>query len=201
LAAWHLGSEAGNAIADVLFGAYNPAGKLPIAFPRHVGQCPIYYGQKNTGRPGPKEEVFWSHYTDLANDPLWPFGYGLSYTQFEYSQLEVSKRNISTNESLTISVNVANTGAYDGEEVVQLYIADLVGSVTRPKRELKGFKKMAIRKGETKRVSFQISAKDLAFYTLQKKWEAEPGVFKVFVGTDSKASLGTEFTLVADGNR
>lgn len=201
LATWHLGSEAGNAIADVLFGAYNPSGKLPMSFPRNIGQCPIYYNQKNTGRPGPKEEVFWSHYTDEKNDPLWPFGFGLSYTEFEYSGLEISKSAIKMDESLTVSLSVSNTGKYDGEEVVQMYIADLVGSVTRPKRELKGFKKIFIPKGTTSRVSFQISAADLAYYTIRSKWEAEPGKFKVFVGTNSNATLEKEFELYGSSAR
>jgi beta-glucosidase len=201
LAAWHLGSEAGNATADVLFGAYNPSGKLPMSFPRNVGQCPIYYGQKNTGRPGPKAEVFWSHYTDQKNDPLWPFGYGLSYTSFEYRDLKLSTSEMEMDETLEVSVSVSNTGSYDGAEVVQLYIADLVGSVTRPKRELKGFEKIVIRKGETRRVSFTLRAQDLAFYTARKKWQAEPGQFKVFVGTDSNATLEKEFKLNAEDAR
>ena len=201
LAAWHLGSEAGNALADVLFGAYNPSGKLPISFPRHVGQCPIYYGQKNTGRPGPKEEVFWSHYTDVSNAPLWPFGYGLSYTSFKYSDLELSKTAMEMDETLEVSVKVSNTGGYDGEEVVQLYICDRFGSVTRPKRELKGFKKIVLRKGETKKVHFSLRTSDLTYYTIQKKWEAEPGTFDVFVGTDSNAQMKATFTLKQGNTR
>ncbi|TNE63917.1 MAG: beta-glucosidase BglX [Bacteroidetes bacterium] len=197
MAVWHLGSEAGNAIADVLFGAYNPSGKLPMSFPRHVGQCPIYYGQKNTGRPGPKAEVFWSHYTDSENDPLWPFGYGLSYTSFEYSNLQLSTHKMKSGETLTVSVEVTNTGEMDGEEVVQLYITDPIGRATRPKRELKRFEKINIPKGKTTRVQFELTEKDLAYYTPDRRWKAEPGAFLVYVGTDSNASLQAGFELEA----
>jgi beta-glucosidase len=196
LETWFLGSEAGNAIADVLFGKYNPSGKLPMSFPRHVGQCPIYYAQKSTGRPGPLDLVFWSHYTDEKNSPLYPFGYGLSYTTFEYEELKLSKSRMGMEDELEISVEVSNTGDYDGTEIVQLYIADLLGSVTRPKRELKGFEKVTLRKGETQTIRFRISKEDLAFYTRRNQWEAEYGQFRVFVGTDSNAALSAEFELV-----
>jgi beta-glucosidase len=190
--AWHLGSESGNAIADVLTGAYNPSGKLPMSFPRSVGQVPIYYNANNTGRPNPGD-VFWSHYTDSPNTPLFPFGFGLSYTTFEYSDLSLSANKLTSDKPLTISVKVSNKGARDGEEVVQLYVRDLVGSIARPVKELKGFRKVAIKAGETKEVKFEISAKDLAFYTRAKKWETEAGDFTLWVGTNSTEGLTANF--------
>jgi len=193
--AWHLGSEAGNAIADVLFGDYNPSGKLPMSFPRDVGQLPLYYNHKNTGRPGPKEEVFWSHYTDESNEALYPFGYGLSYTTFEYGSIQLSSNSMDMNGSLEVTVEVTNTGERDGAEVVQLYIRDLVANVTRPVRELKGFEKVEIPAGASKKVSFELTADDLAFYNINGEWAAEPGTFKVFVGGSSKEVQEAEFEL------
>ncbi len=195
--AWHLGSEAGNAIADVLFDDYNPSGKLPMTFPRHVGQSPIYYNHKNTGRPRPKEkdQVFWSHYTDAPNTPLYPFGYGLSYTTFEYSPLQLSSHTMTMDGNIDVSVKVTNTGDRDGEEVVQLYLRDLVGSVTRPVKELKGFEKVMINAGETETITFRLSPKDLEFYNINKEWVAEPGKFKVFVGGSSESVQEAEFEL------
>ena len=152
LEVWHLGSEAGNAIADVLFGDYNPSGKLPVSFPRNVGQCPIYYNHKNGGRPGTNPHdagmVFWSHYTDSPNSPLYPFGYGLSYTIFEYSDLTLSANEMNSTGEIVASVKVKNTGAVEGQETVQCYIRDYVGSVTRPVKELKGFEKITLKPGE-----------------------------------------------------
>jgi beta-glucosidase len=193
--AWHLGSEAGNAVADVLFGDYNPSGKLPVSFPRSVGQCPIYYNHKNTGRPVDTGAVFWSHYTDQSNEPLFPFGYGLSYTTFEYSDLKLSSSEIRSGEKLKVSVNLKNTGKYEGAEVVQLYIRDLYGSVTRPVKELKGFKKISLKPGENRIVEFELSSEDLAFYTADGEWKAEPGNFHLWIGTNSQEGLKGEFAL------
>lgn len=196
LETWHLGSESGNGIADVLFGKYNPSGKLPMSFPRHVGQCPIYYNQKSTGRPNDKRPVvFWSHYTDEENTPLYAFGHGLSYTTFEYKNLKLDKKSMATNETLTVSVDVTNTGNLDGNEVVQLYIRDLIGSVTRPIKELKGFEKVMIKAGETKTISFKLTEAELGFYNAESKFGAEPGDFKIFVGGNSIDLVETNFTL------
>lgn len=194
--AWHLGSEAGNAIADVLFGDYNPAGKLPVSFPRAAGQLPLYYNHKNTGRPtGDENVVFWSQYNDQPNTPLFPFGYGLSYTTFSYEELKMSTETLAKNGTLQVSVKVKNTGSVAGEEVVQLYLRDLVGSLTRPVKELKGFEKVMIQPGETKEVQFTLTPADLAFFTAQGKWEAEPGDFKLWVGPNSAEGLEAAFTL------
>ncbi len=194
--AWHLGSEAGNAIADVLFGAYNPSGKLPMSFPRHVGQIPVYYNHKNTGRPVSKDNnVFWSHYTDMPNSPLYPFGFGLSYTTFEYSPIRLSKNTFKNGEQITASITLKNTGKYEGSEIVQLYLRDLVGSLTRPVKELKGFQKVTLAPNESKEVSFTITAKDLEYYTARKQWEAEPGDFHLFIGTNSQEVQKTTFKL------
>lgn len=196
LEVWHLGSEAGNAIADVLFGDHNPSGKLPVSFPRHVGQMPLYYNQKNTGRPAePNGLVFWSHYTDEKNTALYPFGYGLSYTNFEYGEVQLSAAEVGMDESLTITVNVKNTGDHAGRETVQLYIRDLVGSLTRPIKELKGFKQVDLDSGAAQDVSFTLTKDDLAFYTANRKWEAEPGEFVVFVGTNSRDTKEARFHL------
>ncbi len=198
LQVWHPGLEAGNAIADVLYGHYNPSGKLTLTFPRSVGQIPIYYSRKNTGRPATGEafKKNESNYLDVSNTPLYPFGYGLSYTRFEYRNLTLNKSSISEGEELEISVEVGNTGKYDGEEVVQLYVRDLVGSVTRPLKELKGFKKIFIGKGASKKVSFTLTAEDLAFYRYDLSYGAEPGQFMVFVGGNSDTTMTGEFLLV-----
>jgi beta-glucosidase len=198
LQVWYPGIEAGNAVADVLFGHYNPSGKLTLTFPWNVGQIPIYYSQKNTGRPAAGKEFkkFESNYLDVPNSPLFPFGYGLSYTSFEYKNLTLNENTISEQEELEISVEVSNTGDYDGEEVVQLYVRDLVGSVTRPLKELKGFRKVFIGKGETKKVTFALTAEDLAFYRYDLSYDAEPGRFMVFVGGNSDTTLADEFRLV-----
>ncbi len=183
--AWHLGSQAGHAIADVLFGDHNPSGKLPVTFPHHVGQEPLYYNVKNTGRPRPQQGPFWSHYTDAPNSGLFPFGFGLSYTSFEYSEIELSAAEIGGGEKLRVQVSVANTGERAGAEVVQLYVRDLVGSVTRPVKELRGFQRIELSPGESQDVVFTLSAEDLAFYTASGRWEAEPGDFEVYVGGNS----------------
>lgn len=194
---WHPGIEAGNAIADVLFGNVNPSGKLSVTFPRNVGQIPIYYAMRNTGRPQAGEEFtkFKSNYLDVSNSPLFPFGFGLSYTNFLYQNLAVNKSSIANDEELEISVEVTNTGEYDGAEVVQLYIKDEVASVTRPLKELKGFKKVFIKKGETLNVGFTLTANDLAFYHPDLSFNAESGMFTIFVGGDSKAGNSIQFEL------
>jgi len=193
LECWFLGSESGNAIADVLFGDYNPSGKLPVSFPHHVGQEPLYYNQKNTGRPYSPSHVTYSGYTDTPKTALFPFGYGLSYTTFEYKNLKLDKTEISINGEIKVSVEVMNVGSMDGEEVVQLYIRDLVGSLTRPIKELKGFEKTMIKAGETKTINFTINSEMLQFYTINKTWEVEPGDFNIWIGGDSKASLKSSF--------
>nr|WP_321487139.1 beta-glucosidase BglX [uncultured Draconibacterium sp.] len=194
---WHAGVEGGNALPDVLFGDYNPSGKLTTTFPVNVGQIPIYYSLKNTGRPqdGDTFEKFKSNYLDAPNSPLFPFGYGLSYTSFEFKNLSIDKTTITNNEELKVSVEVSNTGNFDGEEVVQLYIRDIVASITPPLRLLKGFEKIFIPKGETKKVEFTISNDDLAFFHSDLSFYAEPGEFEIYVGGDSNASLATEFRL------
>jgi len=201
LYAWYPGTMGGLAITDVLYGKYNPSAKTPMTFPRSVGQIPIHYNQKNTGRPylgeSDPEQKYKSRYTDSPNSPLFPFGYGLSYTTFDYSNLKLNKSTMKNGkDEIKVSVNVKNTGNYDGEEVVQLYVRDLVGSVTRPIRELKGFDKVMIKKGETKTVTFTLTPEDLKFHDINMNFVAEPGDFDIYVGTDSNASLKTSFTLV-----
>ena len=198
LEAWQLGTQSGNAIAQVLYGDYNPSGKLPMSFPRNVGQLPLYYNHKNTGRPSTNDvtSVFWSHYGDEKNSPLYPFGYGLSYSQFEYSNLKLSTNSFSGDDKIVVSVNIKNTGKVSGKEVVQMYLRDLFGSSTRPVRELKGFEMVALNPNETKTVSFEIDSKLISFYTANNKWEAEPGDFKVFVGGNSDATLQADFKFV-----
>ena len=199
--AWHLGTMAGPAIADVLTGAYNPSGKLPITFPRNVGQIPIYYSMKNTGRPFDADNKYSSKYLDSSNDPLYPFGYGLSYTTFAYDDLQLDREKITMDEELTVSLNVSNTGDRAGEEIVQLYVRDLVGSVTRPVKELKGFRKVSLSAGESKEVSFIITSDDLAFYTRDMKFEPEPGRFKIMVGPNSSEVQEKEVELVSDSDK
>jgi beta-glucosidase len=183
---WHAGIEAGNAIADVLFGNYNPSGKLSATFPRNLGQVPIYYNHKNTGRPSaPNSPKFQSNYLDAPNSPLFPFGYGLSYTSFSYGDISISKPNPKGNEKITASVTVTNNGKYNGEEVVQLYIRDVVGSITRPLKELKGFQKINLKAGESKTISFSISPDDLKFYNYSLKYDWEPGEFQIMIGGNS----------------
>ncbi|MGJ8592773.1 MAG: beta-glucosidase BglX [Aquaticitalea sp.] len=196
LECWHLGSESGNAISDVVFGNYNPAGKLPMSFPRHVGQAPLYYNQKNTGRPYSPNHVTFSAYRDVPNTALYPFGYGLSYTTFIYDNLKLSSDKMTTNGQVEITVEVTNSGIRDGEEVVQFYIRDLVGSLVRPIKELKGFEKTLLKAGETKTISFTIDSQTLQFYTANKKWEVEPGKFQVFVGGDSTTENHLMLTVV-----
>ncbi len=196
LETWFPGTMAGKAIAEVLFGEYNPSGKLPVTFPRTVGQVPIYYNHKNTGRPGNIDNHYTSKYLDLPLSPLYPFGYGLSYTTFKYSDLGLDKNKITKDDQLNIKVNVKNTGNYDGEEVVQLYVQDLVGSVTRPVKELKRFQKVFLKKGEEKTIEFTLSENDLRFTAADMKFKSEPGLFKVYVGTNSVDVLESQFELV-----
>ncbi len=200
---WFPGTEAGPAITEVLYGAVNPSGKLSMTFPRNLGQVPIYYNHKNTGRPLSPEktekgefEKFKSNYLDVANTPLYPFGFGLSYTSFDYSSVTLSSVKIAKGSTIKASVKVTNTGKYDGKEVVQLYIRDLVGSTTRPVKELKGFQKVFLKKGETKDVTFTITEEDLKFYDFDLNFVAEPGQFEVFIGTHSDTQNKMLFELV-----
>ncbi|WP_339885184.1 beta-glucosidase BglX [Polaribacter vadi] len=195
LVTWQLGSESGNGIADVLFGDYNPSAKLPVSFPRNVGQEPLYYNQKNTGRPYHPKHVTYAGYTDEEKSPLFPFGFGLSYTTFSYNNIKVDKETISSEEKITLSVDVTNSGNIAGEEVVQLYIRDLVASIVRPVKELKGFEKISLNAGETKTVTFTIDKEVLQFYTINKKWEVEAGDFQLFVGGNSATKLVQKITV------
>ena len=195
--AWQLGSQSGNAIAQVLYGDYNPSGKLTMSFPRNVGQLPIYYNYKNTGRPtNDGNNVFWSHYSDSKNTPLFPFGYGLSYSNFEYSNFRINGREFKINDSIELSIDITNTGNYNGKEVVQLYIRDLVGSITRPIKELKGFELIEIKKGETKTVDFILNKELLGFYNNNGEFITEPGDFKVYIGGNSVDTLEKEIELI-----
>lgn len=195
LETWFSGTQGGNAIADVLVGDYNPSGKLPITFPRSAGQIPLFYNAKNTGRPIDPNNKYTSKYLDAPNTPLYPFGYGLSYTNFNYSDLKVSHKSFTPTDVVKIQVDVTNTGPHAGEEIVQLYVRDLVGSVTRPIRELKGFQKISLKKGERRTVTFELSARDLRFYNAQLRFKYETGDFDIWVGGDSNASLNERITL------
>lgn len=195
LETWQLGSESGNAIAEVIYGIYNPSGKLPISFPSNIGQIPMYYNQLSTGRPKNVEgNVFFSHYTDSEKTPLYPFGYGLSYTSFDYSNLKVTVER-GDEVQIKVSCTVTNNGNYDGEEVVQLYINDPVASRSRPVKELKGFQKVFLTKGSSKTIEFELTNDDLAFWSANNKMEMEPGLFHVFVGSNSKNGLHQSFEI------
>jgi beta-glucosidase len=185
---WFGGTEAGNAIGDVLFGDVNPSGKLTTTFPQNVGQIPLYYNHKNTGRPleGKWFQKFRSNYLDVSNDPVYPFGFGLSYTNFSYSDVQLSSKSLRGNQILTASVKLTNTGTLEGKETVQLYIRDVVGSITRPVEELKGFQKIDLKAGESKTVSFKITTDDLKFYNGDLKYDWEPGEFTIMIGTNSR---------------
>ena len=194
LETWWLGTEAGNAIADVLFGRYNPSGKLPMTFPRSVGQVPIFYNEKSTGRPFDPNSKWSSKYIDEANSPQWPFGFGLSYTTFEYKGLSATPENVVMRDApntqranIRVSVQVKNTGSLAGEEVVQLYVRDLVGSVTRPVKELKGFQKIMLQPGETRELKFTLTEKELGFYRRDMTFGTEPGEYEIMVGGNSEA--------------
>ncbi len=193
--AWQLGTESGNAIADVLFGKYNPSGKLPVSFPRAVGQEPLYYNQKNTGRPYSPNSVTYSAYTDEEKDALYPFGYGLSYTSFEYGDLKLSSEEMNAEGTIQVTIPVTNTGKVEGKEVVQLYLRDLVASTTRPVKELKGFQLVTLAPGETGEISFNITEEMLEFYNANKEWASEEGEFEVFVGGNSRDLKKANFTL------
>lgn len=194
---WILGTETGNAVANVLTGTYNPSGKTVMSFPYAVGQIPVYYNHFNTNRPAPDsgDGAWKSRYRDIPNQPLYPFGYGLSYTTFAYNGLKLSSTAITKTESVKVTVNVANTGKFDGEEVVQLYIRDLTASIVRPVKELKGFQKIMLKAGESKSIEFTLSAKDLSFFDGNGKTILEAGKFHVFVGGDSKNTLMASFDL------
>ncbi len=192
--AWHLGTQSGHAIAQVLYGDYNPSGKLPMSFPKNVGQVPIYYNYKSTGRPTipAPGEVFWSHYSDVSNAPLYPFGFGLSYTTFAYTNLKVERVS---DDVVEVSVNLTNTGNVKGKEVAQLYLRDEFASITRPVRELKGFELVELYPNETKTLKFTLTEAELGFYDNNGKFIVEPGTFSVFVGGSSDATLTSKFQL------
>ncbi len=196
--AWQLGTESGNAIADVLYGKYNPSGKLPVSFPHAVGQEPLYYNHTNTGRPFTQGVVTSSHYTDIENGPLYPFGYGLSYTSFEYGTPQLSSEKMNSGETITVKIEVTNSGDAAGREVVQLYLKDKVASVARPVQELKGFKLVDLAPGETKTVEFDIEEKMLEFYNASGNWVTEAGEFEVMTGGNSKDVKKASFELIRE---
>ena len=198
LETWFLGVEHGTAMADVLFGMYNPSGRLPASFPRVTGQVPIYYNHKPTGRPPAQDDHYTSKYLDVPWTPLWTFGYGLSYTSFEYRNLRLSADTLRASDSVRVSVGVANSGHRRGDEVVQLYLRDDAASVTRPVRALKGFHRLTLNPGETRTVTFTLHADDLALYDLTMRQVVEPGGFTVFVGGSSAAALEAHFQVVGD---
>jgi beta-glucosidase len=192
LETWFLGTETGTAVADVLFGDVSPGGKLPVTFPRAVGQVPIYYNHKNTGRP-PSEEKYTSKYLELPSSPQYPFGHGLSYTSFEYGAPGLSSATMTAVDTLTVTVEITNTGDRTGDEVVQMYVRDEVRSVTPPVMELRGFERVTLSPGETLSVSFPITMEDLAFYDADGWWVVEPGMFSVMVGGSSAETRETSF--------
>ena len=196
LVAWHPGSESGNAIADVLFGDYNPSGRLPLSWPRAVGQLPLYYNHKNTGRPtDEKNEVNTSRYIDLTNDPLYPFGWGLSYTSFDYSGMTMSSSSMEQGESIKITATITNTGEVFGEEVVQLYIWDVAASVARPVRELKGFQKIGLEAGASEEVTFTLESDDLYYFGADRLWGIDPGTIRVWIGPNAMEGLESSFEI------
>ncbi len=194
--AWFPGTSGGHAIADVLYGDYNPSGKLTVSFPMNIGQIPIFYNMKNTGRPADIEganDRYSSKYIDAPNKPMYPFGYGLSYTTFDYGTVKLDTNSISEEESIIASIDITNTGQYDGEEIVQLYIKDVVGSITRPTKELKGFQKVFLKKGEKKTLTFKISAEDLKFYKDKSGYINEEGEYKMFIAGSSDHEFTNSF--------
>lgn len=194
--AWQLGTETGNAVAQVLYGDYNPSGKLPMSFPRNIGQVPISYNHYSTGRFTNKDNnVFWSHYSDVEKTPLYPFGYGLSYTTFEYSNLKINKKSFAKGEKIEVSVDLKNTGKVTGKEIAQLYLQDEFASVVRPVKELKGFEMIELKAGETKTITFTLTDAELGFYNNQNEFVVEPGTFKIMVGGSSDANLTTQFNV------
>lgn len=194
LEVWAPGTEAGNAIADVLFGDYNPSGKLTMTFPRSVGQIPLYYNHKNTGRPYDEKNKFTSQYLDVPNDPLFPFGFGLSYTTFKYGNIALNKTTLKGSDKLTATVTLKNTGHVAGEEVVQLYIADPVATISRPVKELKNFRKVMLQPGEEKDITFDVTTEDLKFYNTELIYDWEPGDFELQIGTNSRDVTRATFT-------
>ncbi len=211
LYAWHPGTMGGPAIVDILFGDASPSGKLPVTFPKHVGQAPLYYNHPNTGRPAlpetrallgsgmsdfPEEQKYRSHYLDIDPFPLYPFGYGLTYTRFEYNDLELSSPKIADGQTLSVRVRLTNTGDRTGEEIAQLYVQDITANLVRPVRELKAFRRVKLKPGESTVLEFAINSEDLSYYNNQSKSVLENGVFRVSVGTDSTASLSQDFVLV-----
>jgi beta-glucosidase len=204
LAGWHPGLEGGNAVADVLFGEVNPGGKLPVTFPRAVGQLAEYYAHENTGRPYDPDNKYTSKYLDLAHGPLFPFGHGLSYTTFRCSRLELSEKSVSAKAVRTghakvgVTVRVENTGRRKGDEVVQLYVRDRVASIAQPVRRLRGFERVALEPGESRTVSFELGADDLGFHTNDPSGEllVEAGEFTLYAGGSSEAELHTTLTLI-----
>jgi beta-glucosidase len=195
LESWMGGTQSGNAIADILFGDVNPGGKLPVTVPRTVGQVPIYYNHMNTGRPPEAQNRYTSKYYDLPWTPLFPFGYGLSYTTFKIVNLQLSAPRISANGKLTVSVEVENTGRRAGDEVVQLYIRDVVASMTRPVKELKGFQRVSLQPGEKRRVEFVLGPEHLGFWNREMRYVVEPGEFRVMVGANSVDVLEAKFNV------
>jgi beta-glucosidase len=193
--AWFLGVESGNATAEVLFGDVNPSGRLAVTFPRDVGQIPLYYNHRNTGRPTSAEK-YTSKYIDVPVTPRYPFGYGLSYTTFAYRDLKLSASRLGAADTLKVTVTVANTGTREGTDVVQLYVRDEVGSVARPVRELKGFRRVTLKPGETRAVELRLAVRDLAFYGLDMRRTVEPGMFRVFVGPNSAEGLEASFEVI-----
>ena len=196
LETWFLGVQMGPAVVDVLFGDYNPSGKLPVTFPRTVGQAPIYYNAKNTGRPPDPNNRYTSKYQDVPWTPLYPFGHGLSYTTFTYGEPTLSAATMRATDSVTVSVTVTNSGTVAGEEVVQLYVRDDVASVARPVKELKGFRKISLAPGASQPVSFVLRPDDLAFYNREMKRVVEPGTFTVYVGGSSADTKQARFTVM-----
>jgi beta-glucosidase len=195
LVAWQPGSESGNAIADVLFGDYNPSGRLPLSWPRSGGQLPIYYNQMNTGRPATTRGGNTSRYTDMPNGPLFPFGFGLSYTRFSYSDLQISDSILSGNGPVKVMARVTNTGDRFGEEVAQLYVRDVTASVTRPVKELKGFRKIGLEPGNSEKVEFLISKEDLYYYGAEGRWGVDPGTIRVWIGPNAAEGLETSLVI------
>ncbi len=197
LVAWQPGFETGNALADIITGKVNPSGKLPVTFPRSLGQVPIYYNQLNTGRPQERQGQMWtSGYLDSPNSPAYPFGFGLSYTTYSYSNLKLSKSQYKMGETVEVSITVTNTGSLAGEEIVQCYTRDLAADIARPVKELKGFEKIKLAAGESRAVTFRLSEKDLSYWNNELKWKADPGKFKVFVGGNSRDVKEGDFELI-----
>jgi beta-glucosidase len=199
LEAWYPGTEGGAAIADLLFGDVNPSGRLSMSFPFSVGQVPVYYNHFNTGRPQPtpdNKERYLSHYLDIPNEPLFPFGFGLSYTEFTYSDVKLSGDALTEGDSLTLSVSVTNTGDVAGDEVVQLYIRDLAGEVVRPVKELKAYKKISLQPGESEEVTFSITEEMLRYHHENLEFKSDAGKFTAFIGKNSHEVTGLPFRLV-----